>query len=208
MELGSVTIDSTNSGLLAEALAHNNKVTVVNLESAKVDIAAAVPLFQTNRSIETIRLSNTNIDDEGADKLGEAILANENCSIDDLWLDDNQINEGAGKLVRALKDRQRSLHCGRTRLWLGKNAIDDSGARVIASALRDSDNYGLDYLNLQDNPITGVGARSLHDAISPDDGIEISLVGNRFDPETTAMLRGNGHFVVGRCGFVSISGNM
>jgi len=172
--------------LIAARLTWAGTVSLDNINFRKKHIAAIAMILDNTANeddtIDVMYIDNNNIDRKGGQLIAQVLGSNKFLRC--LWLDDNAIHvKGAKAIAEALKVN-KTLR----RLYLNGNSIGDEGAIAIASSLRV--NSTLQELGLERNGIGGVGIEMLCNALKENKSLQkLWLKGNDRVPAFSENLK-------------------
>mmetsp|Transcript_15221 Transcript_15221/g.19599 ORF Transcript_15221/g.19599 Transcript_15221/m.19599 type:complete len:295 (-) Transcript_15221:468-1352(-) len=137
--------------------------------------------------LKILDLSSNDIGDAGADWVGK-MLGNHKCALENLVLAYNKIGpNGARDIAKGLKKNITLQSLDLRNRTFGKGAIKDTGAKVLAEALKE--NGILREIFLDSNGIGADGARALNEALTSNISLtQISLKNNKVTPEVFQLI--------------------
>ncbi|XP_078060886.1 NACHT, LRR and PYD domains-containing protein 3-like isoform X1 [Mustelus asterias] len=150
-------------------------------DSCAEDLASAL---STNRSLIDLNLSLNKLGDSGV-KLLSAALRNPECKIQKLNLYGNDLSDSCAEDLASALSTNRSL----IDLNLGDNKLGDSGVKLLSVALRNPD-CKIQQLHLRHNALTDSCAEDLASALCTKQSLRIlHLELNSFTDESVPALR-------------------
>ncbi|XP_078058272.1 NACHT, LRR and PYD domains-containing protein 3-like [Mustelus asterias] len=150
-------------------------------DSCAEDLASAL---STNRSLIDLNLGANNLGDSGV-KLLSVALRNPDCKIQELDLYGNALTDSCAKDLASALSTNRSL----IDLDLGDNKLGDSGVKLLSVALRNPD-CKIQKLHLGHNALTDSCAEDLASALSTKQTLRILYLGsNSFTDQSVPALR-------------------
>mmetsp|Transcript_22190 Transcript_22190/g.47992 ORF Transcript_22190/g.47992 Transcript_22190/m.47992 type:complete len:255 (-) Transcript_22190:1539-2303(-) len=122
--------------------------------------------------LEVLCVGGNNLGDKGAAFLADMLRTN--ASLIELWLRDNNLTSTSATALAQNLQSNVALQ----ELWLGGNELGDEGATSLAAAIHEGC-CALSVLDLSNNGITDVGARTLLDSLASNHHIaKVDLSGN------------------------------
>mmetsp|Transcript_18116 Transcript_18116/g.40191 ORF Transcript_18116/g.40191 Transcript_18116/m.40191 type:complete len:256 (+) Transcript_18116:221-988(+) len=122
--------------------------------------------------LEVLCVGGNNLGDKGAAFLADMLRTN--ASLIELWLRDNNLTSTSATALAQNLQSNVALQ----ELWLGGNELGDEGATSLAAAIHEGC-CALSVLDLSNNGITDVGARTLLEALASNHHItKVDLSGN------------------------------
>ncbi|XP_078059742.1 NACHT, LRR and PYD domains-containing protein 3-like isoform X1 [Mustelus asterias] len=150
-------------------------------DSCAEDLASAL---STNRSLIDLDLSVNKLGDSGV-KLLSVALRNPDCKIQKLYLYGNDLTDSCAEDLASALSTNRSL----IDLYLGSNNLGDSGVKLLSVALRNPD-CKIQKLHLYKNALTDSCAEDLASALSTNQSLRILyLESNSFTDQSAPALR-------------------
>ncbi|XP_078059664.1 NACHT, LRR and PYD domains-containing protein 3-like [Mustelus asterias] len=150
-------------------------------DSCAEDLASAL---STNRSLIDLYLGVNKLGDSGV-KLLSVALRNPECKIQKLHLYGNNLTDSCAEDLASALSTNRSL----IDLNLGHNKLGDSGVKLLSVALRNPD-CKIQKLHLRSNALTDSCAEDLASALSTKQSLRIlSLGSNSFTDQSVPALR-------------------
>ena len=153
-------IGDSGTAILADALATNSTVTLLNLSRNEISISGAAALakaMEVNSTLTELNLSENEIGDSGAAALAKVMEVNS--TLTELNLSENEISDsGAAALAQAME-----INSTLTELNLSENVISDWGAAALAKAM--AVNSTLTGLDLSHDRIGYLGTAALAQAM-------------------------------------------
>ncbi|XP_078061057.1 NACHT, LRR and PYD domains-containing protein 3 [Mustelus asterias] len=150
-------------------------------DSCAEDLASAL---STNRSLIDLNLGYNKLGDSGV-KLLSVALRNPDCKIQKLDLYGNDLTDSCAEDLASALSTNRSL----IDLYLGSNNLGDSGVKLLSVALRNPD-CKIQKLDLGHNALTDSCAEDLASALSTKQTLRIlSLGSNSFTDQSVPALR-------------------
>lgn len=154
------------------------KLTTIDLNSASLNNSGAEGLGKllqgTACTISVLNLSCNNLWNDGFSHIATALNATSVCSVRELTLSHNHLENAGAKSVAGLLIGNNTI----TTLTLDQNAISDEGCEALCAAL--SENNSLTTLSLQANHIGECGARALANMLG---GLGLYVDGKEPEPE-------------------------
>ncbi|XP_078057497.1 NACHT, LRR and PYD domains-containing protein 3-like [Mustelus asterias] len=149
--------------------------------SCAEDLASAL---STNRSLIDLNLGVNKLGDSGV-KLLSVALRNPDCKIQKLHLHDNDLSDPCAKDLASALSTNRSL----IDLNLSLNNLGDSGVKLLSVALRNPD-CKIQKLHLYENALTDSCAQDLASALCTKQSLRILNLGtNSFTDQSVPALR-------------------
>ncbi|XP_068761724.1 NLR family CARD domain-containing protein 3-like [Montipora capricornis] len=207
-------IDGSGTAILADAMATNSTVTLLDLSSNEISISGAAALaksMEVNSTLTELNLSESGIGDSGAAALAKALEVNS--TLTELNLSENGISDwGAAALAKAMAvnstltgldlnhDRigylgtaalaqAMEINSTLTELNLSENEIGDWAAAAMAKADALATNSTVTLLNLSSNEISISGAAALAKALEVNSTLtELNLSENGIGDSGAAAL--------------------
>ncbi|XP_078060382.1 NACHT, LRR and PYD domains-containing protein 3-like isoform X2 [Mustelus asterias] len=150
-------------------------------DSCAEDLASAL---STNRSLIDLNLGGNNLGDSGV-KLLSVALRNPDCKIQKLHLSGNDLTDSCAEDLASALSTNRSL----IDLYLSSNNLGDSGVKLLSVALRNPD-CKIQKLYLRCNALTDSCAEDLASALSTNQTLRIlNLEFNSFTDQSVPALR-------------------
>ncbi|XP_078061660.1 NACHT, LRR and PYD domains-containing protein 3-like isoform X3 [Mustelus asterias] len=150
-------------------------------DSCAEDLASAL---RTNRSLIDLNLGHNKLGDSGV-KLLSVALRNPDCKIQKLDLYDDDLTDSCAEDLASALSANRSL----IDLNLGDNKLGDSGVKQLSVALRNPD-CKIQKLDLYRNALTDSCAEDLASALSTKQSLRILFLGlNSFTDQSVPALR-------------------
>ena len=170
------------SEAIAEVLKYNKAIRQAILSVNGIGPAGALALASVLEEdekavLEVLCLGGNNLGDKGLGFLADMLRTN--TSLKELWLRDNNLTSTSGTALAQNLQTNGTLQ----ELWLGGNELGDEGAKSLAAAIQGSASEScccaLSFLDLSNNGITDVGARTLLEALTSNHHItKVDLLGN------------------------------
>ena len=155
-------IGSEGASALAKALPFNRTLTYLDLQYNNIGDSGAAALgeaLQTNTTLKELYLKDNKIGETGSEALGKGLQSNHTLTHLNLDFNHDIGDSGAAAIARALQSSRSQL----TRLELGCNKINSSGATSISEAL--CVNSSLTHLGLWSNKIDSSGATTIANSL-------------------------------------------
>ncbi|XP_078057474.1 NACHT, LRR and PYD domains-containing protein 3-like [Mustelus asterias] len=150
-------------------------------DSCAEDLASAL---STNRSLKYLHLGYNKLGDSGVKRLSVA-LRNPDCKIQELYLSGNDLTDACAEDLASALSTNRSL----IDLNLGYNKLGDSGVKLLSVALRNPD-CKIQKLDLYKNALTDSCAEDLASALCTNQSLRfLNLKSNSFTDQSVPALR-------------------